>query len=78
MYAWTLICKELSKVREEELSKVRNASELKHKEVDPLMNAPPGCANLPLDEKILNKVLMLLNLTMSEHLIKAWIKKVLP
>ena len=54
MYAWTLICKELSKVREEELSKLRNASELKHKEVDPLMNAPPGCANLPLDEKILN------------------------
>jgi hypothetical protein len=34
------------------------------------------CSNLPLDEVILNQALMLLNLTMSEQLIKQWIKKV--
>jgi hypothetical protein len=33
---------------------------------------------LPLDEKVLNKALMLLNLTMSEQLIKKWISKVRP
>ena len=35
-----------------------------------------GCSNLPLDEKLLNRVLMLINLTMSENVIKQWIKKV--
>lgn len=35
-------------------------------------------ANLPLDSGVLNRALMLLNLTLSEQLIKQWIKKVRP
>ena len=35
-----------------------------------------GCSNLPLDGKLLNQVLMLINLTMSETLIGQWIEKV--
>lgn len=35
-----------------------------------------GTSNLPLDPVVLNKALMLLNCTMSEQLIKQWIKKV--
>ena len=37
------------------------------------IDAPPGCENLPLDEEILSRALMLLNLTMSSHLMKKWI-----
>ena len=33
-------------------------------------------SNLPLDAYILNKALMLLNLTMSEKVIRSWLRKV--
>lgn len=75
MYAWTLICKELAKIKESEMA---GLDEERPDGEDKKMAAPPGCANLPLDEKVLNKALMLLNLTMSENLIKIWIKKVKP
>lgn len=72
MYAWTLICKELAKLKEEDLTGVDDAPS----EGDNKMKAPPSCSNLPLDEKILNKALMLLSLVMSESLIKIWLQKV--
>lgn len=75
MYAWTLICKELAKLKTQQIAKADAESEPKPQNI---FEAPPGCANLPLDEKILNKVLMLVNLTMSEPLIKKWIAKVRP
>lgn len=34
------------------------------------------CTNIPLDPEILNRVLMMLNLTLSETLIKQWVKKI--
>lgn len=36
------------------------------------------CSNLPLDPVVLNQALMLLNCTVSENLLKQWIKKVHP
>jgi hypothetical protein len=52
---------------------------MKHgKEIDDSQEVLSGSANLPLDEKVLNRALMLLNLTMSEQLIKKWIQEVKP
>jgi hypothetical protein len=52
---------------------------MKHgKEIDDSQEVLSGSANLPLDEKVLNRALMLLNLTMSEQLIKKWIQEVNP
>lgn len=52
---------------------------MKHgRETDDNEEVLSGTANLPLDEKVLNRVLMLLNLTMSEQLIKKWIHEVKP
>ena len=86
MYAWTLICKELAKVKEEdfannkEISKIKEEDlkivETKNEDSADAMKAPPSCSNLPLDEKILNRALMLLSLVMSEALIKIWLSKV--
>jgi hypothetical protein len=40
---------------------------MKHgREIDDSQEVLSGSANLPLDEKVLNRALMLLNLTMSE------------
>ena len=52
---------------------------MKHgKEIDDSQEVLSGSPNLPLDEKVLNRALMLLNLTMSEQLIKKWIQEVNP
>lgn len=52
---------------------------IKHgKEIDDSQEVLSSSANLPLDEKVLNRALMLLNLTMSEQLIKKWIQEVKP
>lgn len=69
LYAWTLICREMAK-----------NTDMGEEVVDEKMNmqAPVSCTHLPLDEKLLNRCLMLLNLTMSEALIRKWIKQVRP
>ena len=72
LYAWTLVCREMAKnsdIGEDDSDDKGGKMNL---------TAPVSCTNLPLDEKILNRCLMLLNLTMSEALIRKWIKQVRP
>ena len=75
MYAWTLICKELAKIKEESANPDSNTQDSEtnsqnNEGEDKRMKAPTSCQNLPLDEKILNRALMLLSLVMSEALIR--------
>ena len=69
LYAWTLICREMAKT---------TADSTGEEDIDDKTHAQVSCTHLPLDEKLLNRCLMLLNLTMSEALIRKWIKQVRP